>query len=118
MLKLILDFINDLTRDESEGWYLLFGLSIVLLLKLALFTLNFNIGLETALRLCGATQYLGYSKLLRLANPNDNALGQLVTFCTSDQERVGESVIVSVLLFGKNLSLFLFWELFCVILNY
>jgi hypothetical protein len=118
ILKLILDFINDQTIDESEGWYLLFGLGIALLLRMGLFTLNFNIGLESALRLCGAIQYLGFSKMLRLANPNDNALGQLVTFCTSDQERVGESVIVSVLLFGKNLSLFLFWELFCVILNY
>ncbi len=33
----------------------------------------------------GASQYLGFSKLLRLANPNDAAMGLLVTFCTGDQ---------------------------------
>ena len=101
---MILDFINDPTRDESEGWYLMLALSVMLLLRLALFTQNFNVGLQTAIRLCGATQYLGYSKLLRLSNPNDGALGQLVTHCTGDQERISEAVIVTVLFFGKCFS--------------
>ena len=52
---MILDFINDAEREESEGWYLLLGLGIMLLLRLSLFTLNFNVGLQTAIRLSGAT---------------------------------------------------------------
>ena len=104
---MILDFINDAEREESEGWYLLLGLAIMLLLRLSLFTLNFNVGLQTAIRLSGATQYLGYSKLLRLANPTDKNLGQLITCCTSDQERIVETVVITVLLFGKQ-----FWDYF------
>lgn len=104
---MILDFINDAEREESEGWYLLLGLGIMLLLRLSLFTLNFNVGLQTAIRLSGATQYLGYSKLLRLANPTDKNLGQLITCCTSDQERIVETVVITVLLFGKQ-----FWDHF------
>jgi hypothetical protein len=119
ILKLILDFINDQTIDESEGWYLLFGLGIALFLRKGLFTLNFNIGLESALRLCGAIQYLGFSKMLRLANPNDNALGQLVTLCTSDQERVGDAVINFFFFIGKNLSyLLFFWFLVIVLCHF
>jgi len=33
----------------------------------------------------GASQYLGFSKLLRIASPSDAALGLLITFCTGDQ---------------------------------
>ena len=43
---------------------------------------------------------MGYSKLLRLASPNDSALGQLVTFCTGDLERINEAVVAGVLFFG------------------
>ena len=103
VLKMILDFVNDQSRDDSEGWWLLLVLTSVLLLRLAFFTLNFNVGLQTAIRLCGATQYLGFSKLLRLSNVNEQALGQLVTLTTGDQERIGETVVIIVLLFGKTI---------------
>ena len=42
----------------------------------------------------GAVQYLGYSKLLRLASPSEAALGQLVTFVTGDQERIQEACVM------------------------
>ena len=100
-MKLILDYINDPSKSESEGWQLLLALGLMLLSRLAFFTMNFNVGLQTAIRLSGATQYIGFSKLLRLSNPSDKALGQLVTCCTSDQERIAEAVIISVLFFGK-----------------
>ena len=99
---MILDYINDGERNESEGWYLLFGLSCMLFLRLIFFNLNFNVGLQTAIRLCGAVQYLGFSKLLRLSIPSDKALGQFITCCTSDQERICESVIISIFIFGKS----------------
>ena len=100
VLKMILDYISDKSRDESEGWWLLALLALMLVLRLAFFTLNFNVGLQTAIRLGGATQYLGFSKLLRLANVNEQALSKIVTFCTGDQERIGETVVIIVLLFG------------------
>ena len=62
---MILDYVGDPSRDDSEGWWLLALLASMLLLRLAFFTLNFNVGLQTAIRLGGATQYLGFSKLLR-----------------------------------------------------
>lgn len=56
------------------------------------------------MRILGATQYMGYSKLLRLAAPNDAALGQLVTFFTGDQERILEALIAGNLLVGKTVK--------------
>ena len=53
-------------------------------------------------RVSGATQFLGFSKLLRLSSPNDAALGKLVTYCTGDQERIHEAIVNGVLLMGKN----------------
>ena len=98
---MILDYISDKSKSESDGWWLLGLLAFMLFLRLAFFTLNFNVGLQSAIRLTGALQYLGFSKLLRLSNVNEKVLGQLVTCCTGDQERIAESVIISVLFFGK-----------------
>ena len=44
--------------------------------------------------------------MLRLSNINEQALGQMVTFCTGDQERISETVVIIVLLFGKNWAFF------------
>ena len=55
-------------------------------------------------RVSGATQFLGFSKLLRLASPNDAALGKLVTYCTGDQERIHEAIVNGVLLMGMSFS--------------
>ena len=52
-------------------------------------------------RVRGATQFLGFSKLLRLSSPNDAALGKLVTYCTGDQERIHEAIVNGVLLMGN-----------------
>jgi hypothetical protein len=38
----------------------------------------------------GASQYLGFSKLLRLSSTNDASLGQFLTFCTGDQVRTND----------------------------
>ena len=54
-------------------------------------------------RIIGATQFLGFSKLLRLSNPNDAALGRLITYCTGDQERIHEAVVNGVLLLVMSL---------------
>ena len=52
-----------------------------------------------ALRLLGALQYAGYSKLLRLASPSEAALGQLITFLTADQERIHDAVYECSMIF-------------------
>ena len=101
VLKMILDYISDPDRDTSEGWQLLALLAGILLVRMLFFGVNFNVGLQTSIRLCGATMYLGFSKLLRLANLNEDALGQLVTCFTGDQERVFDAVVICVLFFGK-----------------
>ena len=51
-------------------------------------------------RIQGATTYLGYSKMLRMASPSDAALGQLITFCTGDSERIHEAVVSGILFVG------------------
>ena len=99
---MILDYINDPEKEETEGVWLMALLTGILALKMTFFTMNFNVGLQTAIRLSGATMYLGYSKFLRLADVNDKALAQLITCCTSDQERIAESVVIAVLFAGKS----------------
>ena len=109
---MILDYINDPEKEETEGVWLMALLTGILSLKMAFFTMNFNVGLQTAIRLSGATMYLGYSKFLRLAHVNDKALAQLITCCTSDQERIAESVVIAVLFAGKpTKKVFLRWIL-------
>ena len=51
-------------------------------------------------RIHGATTYLGYSKMLRMASPSDAALGQLITFCTGDTERIHEAIVSGILFIG------------------
>ena len=52
----------------------------------------------------GALQYLGYSKLLKLASPNDSALGLFITFVSSDHERIHEGVLNLGYLIGSPIS--------------
>ena len=45
-------------------------------------------------------EFVGYSKLLRLTSPNDAALGQLITFTTSDHDRIQDAVVNGVMFIG------------------
>ena len=47
-----------------------------------------------------AVEFAGYSKLLRLTSPNDAALGQLITFTTSDHDRIQDAVVNGVMFIG------------------
>ena len=47
----------------------------------------------SAVRILGALQYLGYSKLLRLSSPSDSALGQFITFVSADHERIQDAIV-------------------------
>ena len=51
LLKAILDYISDPDADVSKGLWLLGLLSLALFIKLAGFTLNFNVGLQSGLSL-------------------------------------------------------------------
>nr|AHK05653.1 ATP-binding cassette transporter sub-family C member 5 [Tigriopus japonicus] len=100
VLKLLLDYINQPLEDLNHGWILVLILLLTQFFRTVTFSLNFNIGVHTAQKVVGALQYLGYSKLLRLASPNEAALGQLMTFFTGDEERIIEGVIVATLFLG------------------
>ena len=49
----------------------------------------------------GATQYLGYAKVLRLASPKSSSYEELITYCTTDIERIRDALILYVTVFGK-----------------
>ena len=51
----------------------------------------------------GATQYLGYAKVLRLASPKSSSYEELITYCTTDIERIRDALILYVTVFGKCL---------------
>ena len=48
VLKMILDYINDPEKEETEGVWLMALLTGILSLKMAFFTMNFNVGLQTS----------------------------------------------------------------------
>ena len=51
-------------------------------------------------RLMGATQYLGCSKILRLASPKSSSYAELITYCTTDIEKVRDALQLFVAFFG------------------
>jgi hypothetical protein len=46
-------------------------------------------------------QHLVYKKMLLLRSGGEKILGQVLTFCTNEQERLFEACHMGVLLFGK-----------------
>ena len=57
------------------------------------------------MRVLGALQFLGYSKLLRLGTPSDAALGQFITFVAADHERIQEGCVMGPLFIGAPVTL-------------
>jgi hypothetical protein len=56
---------------------------------------------SAAIRVQGAMQHLIYKKILLLRSGGEKILGQVLTFCTNEQERLFEACHMGVLLFGK-----------------
>ena len=49
----------------------------------------------------GATQYLGYQKLLRLSSAKSASYEDLITYCTNDINVIREGLTLSASLIGK-----------------
>ena len=45
--------------------------------------------------------------MLRMASPSDAALGQLITFCTADTERIHEAYVSGILFIGAPIMFLL-----------
>jgi hypothetical protein len=102
LLKLLLDYLNAPDPSSSpRGWLLVLALALTQLVRNMFFMLCLSVSMHTAMRVHGATQFLGMAKLLRLSAPSDAALGQLVTFVTGDQERMQEAVVGGILFIGR-----------------
>jgi hypothetical protein len=54
-----------------------------------------------AVRVQGAVQHLIYKKMLLLRSGGERVLGQVLTYCTNEQERLFEACHMGVLLLGK-----------------
>ena len=109
ILKLLLEYLEDPTLSYSYGIWIIVLLIGLQLIRNITFNLYMALGIQTGicnlkripnrkqlilpgLRLLGALQYLGYTKLLKLASPNDSALGLFITFVSADHERIHEAV--------------------------
>ncbi len=104
LLKLILDNLNEEADSDDphnlHGWLLAVLLFASQFWRSILFNLAFAVGIRTATRVNCALQYMAFSKMLRLAAPNDAALGQIVTFISNDMERVYETVVGGIMFTG------------------
>ena len=101
---MLLDYLDHPTAELNYGIMLVVLFFLCQFLRNISFNLQQSIGIHTgfklfdghaykeisnlAIRILGAVQFLGYSKLLRLASPNDQALGQFITFVAADHERI------------------------------
>ena len=56
---------------------------------------------SAAIRVQGAVQHLIYKKMLLLRSGGEKILGQVLTFCTNEQERLFEACHMGILLLGK-----------------
>lgn len=98
--RLILQFVEDETQPLSWGLVLVGMLFATQLLRNYCFGAAYVMGLHTAIRLQGSIQHLVYKKMLLLRSGGERALGQVITFCTNEQERVFEAAHMGVLILG------------------
>ena len=112
---MLLEYLSHGETDWIWGWTLVALLFVNQTTRVLIFSLTFNVGIRTSLRIHGSTQYLGFSKLLRLEAPNDSALGQLVTYFTGDMERIHEAVAAGILITGTPV-IFTLSSIYCVYL--
>jgi hypothetical protein len=56
---------------------------------------------STAVRVQGAVQHLIYKKVLWLRSGGEKIRGEVLTFCTNEQERLFAACHKGALLFGK-----------------
>merc|ERR1711892_311954 len=100
LLNYLLDYLKDPLAPIETGISLLILLFLAQLFRNITFNIQQSIGIHTGIRLLSAVEFVGYSKLLRLTSPNDAALGQLITFTTSDHDRIQDAVVNGVMFIG------------------
>lgn len=98
--RLILQYVDDKTLPLSWGLTLVVMLFATQLLRNYCFGAAYVMGLHTAIRIQGSIQHLVYKKMLLLRSGGERALGQVITFCTNEQERVFEAAHMGVLILG------------------
>ncbi|XP_034256173.1 multidrug resistance-associated protein 5-like [Thrips palmi] len=98
--RLILQYVDDESQPLSWGLTLVGFLFAVQLLRNYCFGAAYVMGLHTAIRIQGSIQHLVYKKMLLLRSGGERTLGQIITFCTNEQERVFEAAHMGVLILG------------------
>ena len=71
------------------------------------FNLMQSILVHLALRLLGGLHYLGYTKLLKLSTSEVSALGQFISFITTDHDRIQEAVSNAVMIINSPIMMIL-----------
>lgn len=105
--KMLLTFVADLSAPMWQGLVLVFALFFSQLCRNLFFGMAYVINLHTATRLSGALQHIVYNKLLRLRASDEKALGQVVTFCSSEQERMFDAIHMGSIAVGSPIMFFL-----------
>lgn len=98
--QFILQYVEDKALPLWWGLVLVFILFWNQLLRNYCFGAGYVMGLHTAIRVQGAVQHLIYKKMLLLRSGGEKILGQVLTFCTNEQERLFEACHMGILLLG------------------
>ncbi|KAJ9585510.1 hypothetical protein L9F63_002711, partial [Diploptera punctata] len=98
--RFVLQYVEDKNIPLWWGLMLVFLLFWCQLLRNYCFGAGYVMGLQTAIRVQGAVQHLIYKKMLLLRSGGEKVLGQVLTFCTNEQERLFEACHMGVLLLG------------------
>lgn len=99
--KMLLNYIDDVSQPLWIGLVLVLALFMSQLLRNLFFGMAYVINMHTATRLQGGLQHLVFNKVLRLRAADDKALGQVVTFCSSEQERMFDAIHMSSITVGS-----------------
>ncbi|KAK3910281.1 Multidrug resistance-associated protein 5 [Frankliniella fusca] len=99
--KMILAFVEDKSEPLWYGLVLILGLFLSQLCRNLFFGMAYVINMHTATRLQGGLQHLVFNKVLKLRAIDDRALGQVVTFCSSEQERMFDAIHMGTITVGS-----------------
>lgn len=104
MQKQLLNFVGDLSAPMWQGLLLVLALFGSQLFRNVFFSIAYVINLHTATRLQGALQNMVYDKVLRLRASDEAALSQVLTFCSSEQERIFDAIHMGTIIVGTQSS--------------
>ncbi|XP_059833182.1 ATP-binding cassette sub-family C member 5-like [Hypanus sabinus] len=100
VIRRLLEYAQAPESNLQYGLLLVWGIFMAELVRSWLFALTWALNYRTGTRLRGALLTLAFEKILKLRNPKDITVGELVNICSNDGQRLFEVASVGSMLTG------------------